>query len=132
MSTAAKLQVKNVVEGRANSQTGMSEIDIVHNDGTAILQMDQDMLLRLTAMVLRLQTIPPPEVDTPLALRPFPVDWWTLGPTPDRREVVISFEIVGGGHIAFRMDLDNAARMADMFRQIVGGLTNVPFGVTRN
>ena len=126
MSTAAKLQVKNVAEGRANSQTGVSEIDIIHNDGTAILQLDQDALLRLTAMVLRLQTIPPPAAGEPVNLRPFPVDWWTLGPTPDRREVVMSFEIVGGGHIAFRMDLDNATRMGDMFRQILGGLAAAP------
>jgi hypothetical protein len=123
MSTAAKLQVKNVAEGRANSQTGMAEIDIVHNDGTAILQLDQEALLRLTAMVLRLQTIPPPEANTPLNLRPFPVDWWTLGPTPDQREMVMSFEIVGGGHIAFRMDLANATRMSDMFRQILTSIS---------
>ncbi len=126
MSTAAKLQVKNVAEGRANSQTGMSEIDIVHNDGTAILQLDQDALLRLTAMVLRLQTIPPPAEGVALNLRPFPVDWWTLGPTPDRREMVMSFEIVGGGHIAFRMDLENATRMGDMFRQILSGIASAP------
>ncbi|HWE44647.1 MAG TPA: hypothetical protein VG407_01355 [Caulobacteraceae bacterium] len=126
MSTAAKLQVTNVPEGRANSQTGMCEIDIVHSDGTSILQMDQEMLLRLTAMVLRLQSIPPPEADTPLSLRPFPVDWWTLGPTPDRRELVMSFEIQGGGHIALRLDLENGARIADMLRQILGGVASMP------
>ncbi|HEY3814073.1 MAG TPA: hypothetical protein VGL66_12680 [Caulobacteraceae bacterium] len=126
MSTAAKLQVKTVAEGRASSETGASEIDIVHNDGTTILQLDQEALLRLTAMVLRLQTIAPPSAGEPLNLRPFPVDWWTLGPTPDRREVVMSFEIIGGGHIAFRMDLENAGRMADMFRQIMGGLGGPP------
>lgn len=126
MSTAAKLTVKNIAEGRANSQTGMCEIDIVHDGGTAILQMDDDALMRLTAMVLRLQSKPTPTLDQPLQLRPFPVDWWTLGPSPDRRELIMSFEIVGGGHIAFRFDLENGQRMADMFRQYFGGISSLP------
>ena len=65
MSTAAKLHVKTVAEGRANSQTGMAEIDIVHNDRTAILQLDQEALLRATAMVLRLQSIEQPQPNQP-------------------------------------------------------------------
>jgi hypothetical protein len=120
MTAAAKLTVKDIVEARANSQTGATELDVVHADGTTILQFDKEAMLRLFGTVVKLQRMAPPTEGQQMEIRAFPVDWWTLGRTPDNREVVLSFEVKEGGHLGFRMDMAMAARLSETLRIALG------------
>jgi hypothetical protein len=118
--TDTRYQVTDVTAGRASSRTGAGEIQFATDQGPLTLEIDAENLFKVMGLTIHLARVPAPEPGKTLELRAFDTAWWTTGRTPDGRNVVLTFEIAQGGHIGFRIPMDQANRLYDAMAASVG------------
>lgn len=115
-----RLKVSDVTAGRASSQTGAGEMELATDQGTVTLEVDAENLNKILGLAIHLARIPAPQPGKTVELRAFETAWWTVGRTPDNRDVVLTFEITQGGHIGFRIPMEQANRLYDAMATSVG------------
>jgi hypothetical protein len=118
--TETLYKVTELTGGRASSQSGAGEMDFATDQGPITLQLDAENLNKILGLAIHLVRIPAPEPGRTLEVRAFETAWWTLGRTPDNRDVVLTFEIAQGGHIGFRIPMEQAGRLYDAMATSIG------------
>jgi hypothetical protein len=104
-------KITDITGGRANSQTGNSEIDFAAGADKVVLEMNGENLMKVLGVSIQLMRMPAPIQGQTAEFRAFQTEWWTVGHTTDNKDMTISFEIQGGGHIGFRVPADQAHRL---------------------
>ncbi len=123
--TDNRFKVTDVTAGRASSRSGAGEIEFATEQGPLTLEIDAESLNKVLGLAIHLARIPAPEPGKALEIRAFDTAWWTIGRTPDNREVVMTFEIAQGGHIGFKIPMDQANRLYDA---MAGSIGRAPVG----
>jgi hypothetical protein len=118
--TETRYKVTDVTSARASSRSGDGEIEFATEQGPVVLEINAENLNKVLGVCIHLVRIPAPEPGKTSEIRAFETAWWTLGRTPDDRQVVLTFEIAQGGHIGFRIPMDQANRLYDTLAVSVG------------